>query len=107
MKERKGVPSTAAERWEGPSGIAWGILFVSVVAIVASVAAGRAFDLLDLIYDLGVGVGFAAVVSIIVSTHLKNLDKLHKARHDAIQNQLEHTEGQLEEDEDLRKRRLD
>jgi hypothetical protein len=85
---RGGGPPTATEPWKKPKILLWVIFVGSIATIMLSYLGDRSPDWGELLYDLGVGVGIATVVSYIVSTHLENLDKLHMARHKAIQDRL-------------------
>ena len=93
---------TEAEPLKGPTGTICLIASFSVALVVVSIA-GRPFDFWNLLYDLGVGVGIATAVSLMVSVHLKKFDKLQRARHDAIKLQLAKAVPHLRMGDDERK----
>jgi hypothetical protein len=96
INQLAGAPPTATERWKSPTRLIGGIFVISVVLIGVSYLGDRSLDLREFSYDLGLGVGIATVVSLMVSVHLKQLDKLHEARHEAIRQLFEHAESVFE-----------
>jgi hypothetical protein len=104
MAQPTDAEKSKVARWQRPIWLTVTVFSVSLFLLMLSALNDWPADAGQLFYDLGVGVGIATAISIIVSEHLAKLDKVEQDRREAARRALQQTEDRLLEAEAERER---
>jgi hypothetical protein len=95
MAEATDTETPTVASWQRPIGLTVTVFLISLALLLVSLLIRWPVDAGQLLYDLGIGVGIATAISIVVTQHLDKLDQAEKDRREAARRALEQTENRL------------